>query len=85
MDVNVREAKPRLADLIKRALNGEEIVITTRGVGDVKLVPVTPAHKFAQGYGMFKDLVAKLPAGWDSQEANEQADAEVYALFKDLE
>ncbi len=85
MDMNVREAKPRLAELIKRALNGEEIVITTQGVGDVRLTPVTSSEKFMRGYGKFKDVVARLPADWDSPEANEKADAEVYAMFEDLE
>ena len=40
MQVNVLDAKNRLSELIRRAQNGETIVIANRGVPAVSLTPV---------------------------------------------
>ena len=40
MKVSVYEAKSKLSQMINRALEGEEVVITRNGKDSVKLVPV---------------------------------------------
>jgi prevent-host-death family protein len=42
MEVGMHEAKTQLSRLVERALRGEEVVITRRGMPAVRLVPVTP-------------------------------------------
>lgn len=43
MQISVSKAKGRLAELVRRAEAGEEIVLTLRGTASVRLVPVTKA------------------------------------------
>lgn len=50
MQISVSEAKRQLADLVRRAEAGEEIVLTRRGKAAVRLVPIakaaaTPSHR----------------------------------------
>jgi prevent-host-death family protein len=45
MQVNILESKNRLSELVRRAAQGEEIVIATRGVPTVRLVPVNPPEQ----------------------------------------
>lgn len=40
MQVNILESKIRLSELVRRAVQGEEVVIAIRGVPTVRLVPV---------------------------------------------
>lgn len=40
MIVSVRESKARLSELLAKALDGEEVVITVRGEPTARLVPV---------------------------------------------
>lgn len=40
MIVSVRESKARLSELLAKALEGEEVVITVRGEPTARLVPV---------------------------------------------
>ena len=42
MRVSVTEAKGQLTDLVRRAENGEEIMLTRHGQPAVRLVPVVP-------------------------------------------
>ena len=44
-EVGAYEAKTRLSELLKRATNGERIVVTKHGVPMVELVPVVKAEK----------------------------------------
>lgn len=41
MDVSVYEAKSKLSAMIKRALEGEDVIITRNGEATVRLVPVS--------------------------------------------
>jgi prevent-host-death family protein len=41
--IGMHEAKTHLSQLVERALAGEEIVVTRRGVPAVRLAPVDPA------------------------------------------
>lgn len=50
MQISVSKAKGRLAELVRRAEAGEEIVLTRRGKAAVRLVPIAKAS-------------AKLPEG----------------------
>lgn len=43
MQVNILESKNRLSQLVRRALQGEEVIIANRGVPMVKMLPVQPA------------------------------------------
>lgn len=40
MQINILESKNRLSQLVRRAQQGEEVIIANRGVPMVKLVPV---------------------------------------------
>jgi prevent-host-death family protein len=40
MEVPVSEAKAHLLDLVRRAEAGEEVILTRRGAGVIRLVPV---------------------------------------------
>lgn len=42
MKVSVYEAKSKLSQMINRALEGEEVVITRNGADTVKIVPALP-------------------------------------------
>jgi prevent-host-death family protein len=41
MEVSVSEAKAKLTDLVRRALSGDEVILTRHGQAAVRLVPVT--------------------------------------------
>ncbi len=45
MEVNVHEAKTQLSRLLKRAAEGEEIVIARAGVPVARLIAVAPVRK----------------------------------------
>jgi prevent-host-death family protein len=62
VQVNLREAKNRLSQLIKSAQAGEEVVIANRGAPAARLVPVenTPVAHSSRGNG--KRIVAWLKA-----------------------
>lgn len=51
MKVSVYEAKSKLSQMINRALDGEEVVITRNGTETVRLVPVA---KHKNWVGMYK-------------------------------
>lgn len=53
MKVSVYEAKSKLSQMINRALEGEEVVITRNGEDTVKLVRVNGKEK-ANWIGMWK-------------------------------
>ncbi len=45
MQVNILESKNRLSELVRRAQQGEEVVIANRGVPLVRLTPVRSAEE----------------------------------------
>lgn len=45
MTVGIFEAKQKLSELVERASQGEEIVITCRGEKRARLVGVTPKNR----------------------------------------
>ena len=54
MKVSVYEAKSKLSQMINRALEGEEVVITRNGEDTVKL---TPVPKKRDWIGMYKGQI----------------------------
>jgi prevent-host-death family protein len=72
MQVGIKAAKSDLSKLIKPALAGEKVVITSHGKPIVKLVPEKGKKKAPlRGYGALKGVL-NLPPGWDSLEAEEK-------------
>ncbi len=61
MKVSVYEAKSKLSQMIKRALEGEEVVITRNGEETVKLIPV---QKKQSWIGMYEGQI-KIHEGFD--------------------
>ena len=58
MKVSVYEAKSKLSQMINKALEGEEVVITRNGVSKVKLVPIRDTGNWvgiAKGQGKVLD------------------------------
>jgi len=45
MEINAKEARARLSDLLKRAEKGEEVLVFRRGRKVARLVPVKKVHK----------------------------------------
>ena len=56
MQINILESKNRLSQLVRLALQGEEVIIASRGHALVKLVPV------ASGAASRRDVLAWLEA-----------------------
>lgn len=54
MKVSVYDAKAKLSQMINRALEGEEIIITRNGTETVRLVPVVKRKNWV---GMYKGQV----------------------------
>jgi prevent-host-death family protein len=54
MKVSVYEAKSKLSQMINRALDGEEVVITRNGEATVKLVPVRSSVSDKSWIGSWK-------------------------------
>ena len=80
MEVGVKQAKVDLSKLITAVLNGEKVVITSRGKPLVRIVPEVPKPKDPKrGYGALRGLL-NLPEGWDSPEE----EAKITALFEAL-
>lgn len=55
MKVSVYEAKSKLSQMINRALQGEEVVITRNGEDTVKLMPVPKTTR--DWVGMYKGRI----------------------------
>jgi prevent-host-death family protein len=55
--VGMHEAKTHLSQLVERALDGEEIVLTRRGEPAVRLVPERAAGGFAALAGVWRGRV----------------------------
>jgi prevent-host-death family protein len=55
MRVSVYEAKSKLSQMINKALEGEEVVITRNGEETVKLIPVS--KKRADWIGMYEGQI----------------------------
>ena len=65
MTVGIFEAKQKLSELVERASQGEEIVITCRGKERARLVGVTPKSRrsLKEIFDSFGRVRMKLPEG----------------------
>ena len=45
MEINLKQAKDRLSELVEKASGGETIVVTVHGIGKAKIVPMTGERK----------------------------------------
>jgi len=67
----MHEAKPKLSELVKRAEQGEEIVIARNGEPTVRLVPVAKQNRLADVEGVYEGQIRmsddfdELPPGWE--------------------
>lgn len=52
--INIYEAKAKLSELLKRAEQGEEIIISRAGVPIAKLVPITQVRERKLKFGEWK-------------------------------
>ena len=52
--INIAAAKARLPELVERASNGEEIILSRHGKPKAKLVPIEHKRKFVFGSGKGK-------------------------------
>jgi prevent-host-death family protein len=72
MEVGIKAAKNDFSKIIKAAMSGEEVVITSHGKPLVRLVPEPAKPKDPRrGYGRLKGKLNLYP-GWDSPEADEE-------------
>jgi prevent-host-death family protein len=62
--VGMHEAKTHLSQLVERALDGEEIVLTRRGEPAVRLVPERSGGGFASLAGVWRGRV-RIAADFD--------------------
>ncbi len=55
MVASLRDAKARLSELVQKAADGEEVVITVRGEPTVALTPITGPTDFENDRGAWMD------------------------------
>ena len=82
MDVGIREAKTRLSQLVKAALEGEEVYLTNRGERRVQLTVVKKIGGL-RGRGSWKGKVNLYP-GWDSPEDDKRIQDMFECLKEDV-
>lgn len=65
MTIGMFEAKQKLSELVERAANGEEIVITCRGKERARLIGATAKRKksLQEIFDSFSQIRMKLPKG----------------------
>jgi prevent-host-death family protein len=74
MIVGIFEAKQRLSELVDRASNGEEIVITVRGRERARIVsvPERPRRSLKEIFDSFGRVRMKLPQGMSVKDLIEE-------------
>ena len=89
--VSVSTAKARLCELLALVENGEEVLITKRGAGVARLMPVGPRDDDAriaelERRGVITRGTGRLPDDlWDRPRPRVQGNAAVEALLADRE
>ena len=63
MKVNMLEAKSQLSRLVKKALDGDDVIIASNGEPMVKLVPVARRGRLS-GWGRLKKCAARVDAAF---------------------
>jgi len=74
MTVGIFEAKQRLSELVERASQGEEIVITLRGKERARIVPVATERRrgLKEIFDSFASVRMKLPQGMSVKDLIEE-------------
>ena len=75
-EVGVLEARNNLSTLIKRALAGEDVVISSHRVPQVRLVPVSPQPPIGSGAAILDALRTLPPHSSDPDELDARIRAE---------
>ena len=70
MNIPITEAKAQLTELVRRAENGEDVVLTRHGRPTVRLVPTEPAPRRKLDRALIDEItrqaMAKMkPGPWD--------------------
>jgi prevent-host-death family protein len=75
MTVGIFEAKQKLSELVERAAQGEEIIITRRGKERARLVRATARRKrsLKEIFDSFARVRMKLPEGMTVKDLIEEA------------
>jgi len=73
MEVNIYEARQQLSKLVKRAEQGEEIVLTRHSRPVAKLVKVTPAKK--RQLGLYRGHNVIIDPDWWKPMTDEEVEA----------
>jgi prevent-host-death family protein len=70
MEVNIHEARNRLTALVKRAEEGEEVVLRRHGRAVAKLVAMTPTKRvLGQAKGQIREIDREWWTGMSEVEA----------------
>jgi prevent-host-death family protein len=73
MRISVLEAEGQLADLVRRAEAGDDVVLTTEGQSAVRLVPITEERKTSDAeLRAFLDQMAAKPRPATEEAARSQ-------------
>jgi len=73
MEVNIYEARQQLSKLVKRAEQGEEIVLTRHSRPVAKLVKATPAKK--RQLGLYRGHNVVIDPDWWKPMTDEEVEA----------
>ncbi len=72
MEVSIYEAKNNLSELVKRAEQGEEVILSRHGHQVVKLVKLTPETR---ELGLFRGQIEEIDPDWWKPMSDEEAEA----------
>ncbi len=72
MEVNIYEAKNNLSELVKRAEQGEEVILSRHGRPVANLVKLLPKTR---ELGLFRGQIKELDPDWWKPMTDEEAEA----------
>jgi prevent-host-death family protein len=78
MQVGIYDAKSRLSELVKRAKQGEEVILSRHGRTVVKLIALPPAKRIL---GRARGIVQEVDKDWWKPMADEEAEDFYRSLY----
>jgi prevent-host-death family protein len=78
MQVGIYDAKSRLSELVKRAKQGEEVILSRHGRPVVKLIALPPAKRIL---GRARGIVQEVDKDWWKPMADEEAEDFYRSLY----
>lgn len=72
MEVSIYEAKNNFSELVRRAEQGEEVILSRRGRPVARLVKLSPKTR---ELGLFRGQIKELDPDWWKPMADEEAEA----------